>query len=660
MFKWQHKIVLILIFLGFSLLCKAQGKTDHLKANLKDLDPKERIEVLNRLAETFITDSIELCLEYYILAYDAAVKFNDVEIIIKQAEKVADLYTQLGKYNNALEYYEFSLYYAGKLPGTDQLSRIYRLKGNAYYYLGEYDKCLESHMQTLHYAEMNKDEGGIAAAYNNIGLINMKYQKFDTALEYYLKAEKMFAKTENYSNQGRAIINIGNIYYFKKEPDNALGYYQRALNIFEKINDISEIALAAQNISVIYDEKSDTKNAIHYGEKALNLYVENNDVWGITNLSKNLGYLYLRIDDIEKSEHYLAISLEHANKTNSLPLMLGTHQALTDMYEVKGDFENAFKHLKQEFYLADSISRMETTEKLTELESKYQLDQKEKENKLVWQYFTYISILSFLVVVILLFNYRLKVRSNKQLKEKNIEIENQNLKLEEINATKNKFFSIIAHDLKNPLAAFIGFMDVIQIQLNEMPKEELQANLKQVGHLAESMLDLLENLLKWGRSQAGVLEFKPTPISILELLDGALRIVSMNAQSKKIDVLVDIKEDITFVADPNMLSTVVRNLLSNAIKFTPKGGRVSITAMESENEFKLLVKDNGVGISIEDQQKLFRIDSKFRNHGTESEPGTGLGLILCKEFVEKHGGTMIVESTLNVGSTFGFSLPIGK
>jgi len=330
------------------------------------------------------------------------------------------------------------------------------------------------------------------------------------------------------------------------------------------------------------------------------------------------------------------------------------------MYEVKGDFENAFKPLKQEFYLAEGISRMETTEKLTELESKYQLDQKEKENKLVWQYFTYISILSFLVVVILLFNYRLKVRSNKQLKEKNIEIENQNLKLEEINATKNKFFSIIAHDLKNPLAAFIGFMDVIQIQLNEMPKEELQANLKQVGHLAESMLDLLENLLKWGRSQAGVLEFKPTPISILELLDGALRIVSMNAQSKKIDVLVDIKEDITFVADPNMLSTVVRNLLSNAIKFTPKGGRVSITAMESENEFILLVKDYGVGISIEDQQKLFRIDSNFRNHGTEREPGTGLGLILCKEFVEKHGGTMIVESTLNVGSTFGFSLPIGK
>lgn len=646
---------LVLVTQGF-----AQEKERITRANLKDLSPKERIDVLNQLAETFINDSIELSLEYYILAYEASLKQEDVETIINQSIKVADIYTQLGRYNNALDFYNYSLNAAGKLSATKEFSRIYRLIGNAYYYLGEYDKCLESHMESLRFAEMNKDEGGAAAAYNNIGLVYMKNQKLELALENYIKAEKVFAKIENFANQGRAIINIGNIYYFKRELENALGYYQRALHIFEKINESSEIALAAQNISVIYDEIGDTENAIFYGEKSLKLYTENTDVWGIANLSKNLGYLYLGIKDFANSEKYLLLSLEHASQTNSLPLMLGTQKALTDLYEAKGDFKKAFEHLKQEYFLADSISQMETVKKLAELESNYDLAQKEKENSLLRRYFTYISILSVFVVLILLFNYRLKVRSNKQLRDKNAEIEAQNIKLEEINATKNKFFSIIAHDLKNPLAAFIGFLDVIQLRINEMSRDELNENLNQVGALAENMFDLLENLLKWGRSQVGTLEFKPTPVSAHELIDEAVGIVKMNAKAKSIDIDVNITEDFTFIADRNMLSTVLRNLLSNAIKFTNRNGKVELSASENDSEVIFLVKDNGVGISLENQQKLFRIDSKFRTHGTEREAGTGLGLILCKEFVELHGGKLVVESTSMVGSTFGFSLPITK
>ncbi|MFP4556709.1 MAG: tetratricopeptide repeat protein [Bacteroidales bacterium] len=632
------------------------GQTDTLKATLKNLSPEERVEVYDRLAKTFENDSIELSLKYQKLSYEASVDLGEAKLMIKQAEKLADKYTHLARYNSAIEFYDKAINLAKRNDFSDNIGRLFRYLGNAYYYKGEFDKSLEAHLLSQEYAKEHNDEHGIASAYNNIGLIYMKMADYDLALENYLKSEMFFSKLENNLNHGMALINIGNIYYFKNDLPNALDYYKQALNISEEANLPSQIALASQNLSIVYQDLKNIEEALRYGVKAYNLYRENNDVYGLTNITRNVGYLYFDVDSLAKAEKLFLESIRYARQTNSLQSISDSYKALSDFYSNKGDYKRAYEYLAAQNLVVDSLYEMETDRKLAELEATHELDRQKKEHKLLQKFFILMSILALLIVFVLLFNYRVKVNANRDLKEKNVKIEEQNMELEEINATKNKFFSIIAHDLKNPLAAFIGFMDTLQEKIQDMTAQEQKENLKQVTMLAENMLDFLENLLKWGRSQVGVLEFKPENVNLNALVEQAIRIVSWNAITKNISIHNRVDDSLMVMCDKNMLLTVMRNLISNAVKFSYQGDEISITSDNKEDGVSLLVKDNGIGIPEEELDQLFKIDTRVKRPGTAKEMGTGLGLILCKEFVEYHGGNMIFHSQEGKGSVFGFTI----
>ncbi len=633
-----------------------QAQIDTLKASLKDLNPEERVEVFDRLAKTFKDDSAELSLKYQTLSYEASVDLGDTKLIIKQAEKLADKYAHLARYNAAIKFYDKAINLAKRNDFTADICRLYRYIGNAYYYKGELDKSLEAHLLSQEYAIELNDDHGIGSAYNNIGLIYMKMADYDLALENYLKSEKIFSQIENNLNHGMALINIGNIYYFQNDLHNALNYYKQALSIFENANLPSEIALASQNLSIIYQDLNQIDDALRYGLKAYRLYRENNDIYGLTNITRNVGYLYFDSDSIERAEKLFLESLQYAKQTNSLQSISNSYKALSELYSLQGDYKQAYEYLNSQNMVVDSLYEMETERKLADMEASHELDKQKKEHKLLQKFFVLMSILATLIVLILLFNYRIKVKANRQLKEKNAKIEEQNVELEEINATKNKFFSIIAHDLKNPLAAFIGFMDTLQERINDMTIEEQQENLKQVTMLAENMLDFLENLLKWGRSQVGVLEFNPQNVNMKNLVEQAIKIVSWNAISKNISIQNKVDANLMVMCDKNMLLTVLRNLISNAVKFSYQDDEILITSDTKEDGVSLLIKDNGIGISDEELSKLFKIDTRVNRPGTANETGTGLGLILCKEFVEYHGGNMIFHSQEGKGSVFGFTI----
>lgn len=656
MVKLDRNLCFLLTFLLFTFVTSLYGQPDTLSPLLKSLNPKERVEVLDRLAATFMKDSLELSLYYQLQAYKASLSQNDFSLSLTQAERVADTYTQLGQYSKGIEYYNTALGFARRINSKKDLNRIYRFIGNVYYYMGEYDKSLASHLESLEIAQELNFEPGIASSYNNIGLIHMQAGNYEVALENYQKAEKLFAKYSNSLNQGLALLNIGNIYYFRKDFITAKGYYEKALDIFSGLNDSSNIALASQNLSVIYEELQDYENALKYAQRAYHLYLESNNTWGLANITKNIAYFFIARDDISEAEFFAQKCLQYSEQTNSLHLLGNAYNLGVKVFELKEEFNNAFKYLKLQNQVVDSIYKMDTDRKLAELESKLLLEKKNKEHKLLELLFIISSFLAVIIVLIILINYRIKVKANIQLREMNKKINEQNQELAAINATKDKFFSIIAHDLKNPLSAFIGFMEVFQMRLAEMPVEEQQHNLKQLTLLAENMLDLLENLLKWGRAQAGSLDFIPEKIPLRELVNNSISVVSFNAIGKSIEIENLVDESIVIVGDKNMLSTVTRNLLSNAVKFSHIGGKISVKAERSDGFTSLLVYDFGIGVSSEDQQMLFKIDSKFRSKGTADESGTGLGLILCKEFINLHSGKMIVRSEVDKGSVFGFKL----
>lgn len=233
-------------------------------------------------------------------------------------------------------------------------------------------------------------------------------------------------------------------------------------------------------------------------------------------------------------------------------------------------------------------------------------------------------------------------------------------KLKDLNDTKDKFFGIIAHDLKNPFHNILGFSDLLVEHVQDYDKDKILRSLGFIRSSAENAHNLLENLLEWSRSQTGALEFKPQKLSVNNVFENIIKEFESASINKDIKIFNELDDEISVIGDLNMISTILRNLLSNAMKFTNRSGKIKLNAKINHDYVFISIKDNGIGIKQEKVNKLFKVSEHVSTVGTEKEKGTGLGLILCKEFVEKHGGEIFIESELNKGSTFYFSLPVFK
>ncbi|MFH1050631.1 MAG: PAS domain S-box protein [bacterium] len=232
--------------------------------------------------------------------------------------------------------------------------------------------------------------------------------------------------------------------------------------------------------------------------------------------------------------------------------------------------------------------------------------------------------------------------------------------LKNITGTKDKFYSIIAHDLRGPMGTLMKLSALLSDEFDTFDIEDRNLFLKEIKESSENVYHLLENLLTWSRSQKGVIEFNPEELNLHNLVEHVLKTQRLVAATKKILITSTIPEDIVIIADENMLKTIIRNFIGNSIKFTPEDGNIMVNQKAIDGFIQISVTDNGIGMDEETLNKLFKIDEHQSSDGTAGEKGTGLGLILCKEFVEKHGGKVFVESGIDRGSTFSFTIPAVK
>ncbi|NVO11664.1 MAG: cyclic nucleotide-binding domain-containing protein [Bacteroidales bacterium] len=246
---------------------------------------------------------------------------------------------------------------------------------------------------------------------------------------------------------------------------------------------------------------------------------------------------------------------------------------------------------------------------------------------------------------------------NREISKQKEELEAQRKTLESINVTKDKFFAIIAHDLKNPFSTVLGLSELLAKDFDSFDSEKQKVFIGQIYKYSKNTFNLLENLLQWSMLQTGRMSLRPKLISLSEIILSNIELLRGNALQKGICIESKITSEGFVYVDVGMITTVIRNLLSNAIKFTPQKGQIQIESFKESTYIKVSIKDNGIGISVEDQARLFKIDSNPTTIGTSMEKGTGLGLILCKDFVERHGGTIRVESAVGKGSTFSFTIP---
>lgn len=260
-----------------------------------------------------------------------------------------------------------------------------------------------------------------------------------------------------------------------------------------------------------------------------------------------------------------------------------------------------------------------------------------------------------------LIELKARVNTHLQIRFKNNQINDSARELQQQIAIKDKFFSIIAHDVRNPFTGIINYTKILQNQDKPFEKEELKHIFQIINNTAVQGYELLENLLKWSKSQMGSLQISPVELNLRDSVDNCIRLIRNQADDKNISVENNADSSLCIITDKEMFETIIRNLLSNAVKFTNQAGRVEVSAVVCGTETEIQISDNGIGISDEDKVKLFRIESKLQSRkGTANENGSGLGLILCFEFARELGGIITCESSEGVGTTFSIRLPFSE
>lgn len=592
------------------------------------------------------------------LALRSLNRFSESIASLKQA---AELCNQAGDFEN-----EASM--------NQQIANIYRN-------FHDLNRALEYAIKAVNIYQSHNIDLGLANSYNFIGSLHKDLRNIDLAEEYYMKAHNIWLKENDESGLSSAYNNLGIVYDEKGDDQKALEYYSKSLELSKSLEDSKGISIAFNNLGYIYIKINQLDNGIASYLKSLEISKTNNDKESYLNTCNNIAIAYLKKNDLEKSEKYVDIVLKGIKDISDITIIQETYKILSDINNKKGDYKKAFNYKTLELAYNDTLYNQQQSRNIIEMQTRFETEAKEKEIQILKkdndikqlefsrQHFfqrilIIISILFLIIIIGAALSFRIIRNSNKLLAQKNEELEFANTKLKdselnlrELNATKDKLFSIIAHDLKNPFNALMGFSDLLDRNYNFLTEEERKEYIGVISDSTQNLYKLLDNLLQWTRTQTGAITYVPESFKLFPLIKQEVDILTPNSDKKKIGIKLKISEEQFAFADKNSISTVIRNLVSNAIKFTSNGGSIEIAAKNIDNSVEISVSDSGIGIKGDDIDKIFMLDGSFTTKGTANESGTGLGLLLCKEFVEKNNGKIWVDSKKGKGSTFYFTIP---
>ena len=517
--------------------------------------------------------------------------------------------------------------------------------------------------------ELNKtlnDPDVLVLILNEMGKVKASSGKIDSAFADYQRVLKLKDELQKPDVEAEALFNLGHLYTIQGKYNEALEHHKQALSIRRSLTDKKSEALSLNDIGELYKLMGNNEKALANHVVALEIRRVLQDQHALAESYNNIGVLYFQQKNFQRAAANLQLGLAAAQESNDQHQLSRSYEYLSGCFEAAGNFKKALEY-KDEFVAINDLIRGDENEHLLlETQNKYKIEQlendrKRKEGELVVQrrfrnFLFVLVVLCIIIVVLVCYLYIIQQRSNKKLKVAHDQLNSQNLELQELNATKDKFFSIISHDLKGPLNSLTSFSSLLINHTESLSKEEIKMFASDFDKSLKNLFALLENLLEWSRSQTGNIEFVPEPFDLAAMLEENKELLKAQAQNKNITLMNESPEKVLISAHKNSINTVVRNLISNAIKFTPEGGKITLKASRQNGEAVTSIADTGVGMGQNVIDKLFRIDSKHSTKGTANEKGTGLGLILCKEFVEKNGGRIWVTSKEGEGSVFYFSL----
>ena len=607
------------------------------------------------------------------LAINIANEINDDSLIIVTNLLSAKIKVIKNDFSDVLAVLEPSLEKAIQLEDSILISECYDAFGS-YYYYSDVAKSVDYYIKSLRILEQYEEQESLLSKITNIGSLLGRIGQNEKAVEYLLRGVQIAERTKQDYVKSTIYNNLAVIYYELGDNEKSKYYLEEALVVARRLKDEPMICGIVVNLGELYQGEKQFKKAMEYYNEGLNSpAIENLPDQKIYTLH-NIATLHYDLKDYQTAIKFAEDALSIANTLNITMHNAELYKVLAESYEQERNFEEALKNQKLYKSFNDSLFNIQNTEKIAEIQAKYDFDAAENENILLKkdneiqaltiekqknQQLLLLILLVIILVSIFLISMKMNKdrKTNRLLSAKNEEIKQKSSELEKANAAKDKFFSILAHDLRNPFNSILGSLEILQNNYNELNDEERLQFIELINKSAMSTNRLLSNLLDWSMIQRGRITMEKRNNNLTDLINEAVNLHQSLALKKKITIENKVEEKLLAFFDKKTISVSLNNLINNAIKFTPENGKVAVMAFANNGNINVSVKDNGIGISADKLKSLFTIEGTKSTPGTASEPGTGLGLVLCKEFIEQNDGQIKVTSSEGKGSCFEITLP---
>ena len=590
-----------------------------------------------------------------------------LSFLLKQAYRSLDAYNQEDK---TLSFLNEAQKWVETLDNDSFRVELENCYGLLNYNRGNYGEAATRFYRGLEIADSTNRAEQKSMMLNNLGLIYIGIEEPDAAIPLYEQAYTIDSLRNDEKGQMQSLINLAICYQDKEWLDRAFSINQRALVIARNIEDtLSVVDILNNQGTIAYDEKKYDESLDFY-RQALDVYRVLNDQEGVAITYMNMGQVHLDQHNYMQAISDLEIAQELIHKYEFQSLKGELYKSFSLYYKNTGDYRKAYDYHVDFKEIQDSlvgekknflIRRLEAQynlgkkqRKILELQQQNQIQQEKIRTKNVAQKYMYFIIVIGVLGLIIVF---LLLRKERKL---SFALKNKTEELKKLNSAKDKFFSIIAHDLKNPFNALVSYTSLLKEDFDRFTREEIEQIISDLSNATEQGFKLLENLLYWTRSQTNRIKVFKTRFNFGDVYKDVEELAKPNLLEKSQKIILDTTEDQWLYADKDMISTVLRNLVFNAIKFSYRGSSIHVKSEILNGMLSVSVVDQGVGIHENDWERIFQYDENTSTAGTEGERGSGLGLIICREFVEKNGGTIGVNSTPGKGSTFYFTVPLSQ
>ncbi len=493
--------------------------------------------------------------------------------------------------------------------------------GSVSFNICDYKKAQKYFLKSIDAAEDMKDERSVAFGLNNIGIILYRLRKYRKALEYYEKSLEIKLKYDDMASISTSYNNIGLVYHSMKDPDKALRFFKKALKIDKDIDNKYALCRELSNIGLVWKSKKDLDKSLSFFKRSYKESANASYDKGMATALSNISNHYLSQKNYQNALKKAFEGEKISKKIHSNNHLLHFYEIIALSYEGEKNYKKALQYHKKFAALNEKIHSDQSHEKILEMQIKYESEKKERETEIY------------------------KIKSEE---------------LALLNSKKDRFFRIIHHDLLNPFTAMHSTAAFLIKFYEKLDSKKRKSYIEMIHSSSERLIKLMDNLFEWVKTQHGEIEYLPERVDLKEVTEYNLELLGNNINSKDIKISADFCKNCFVDADKNMTDTIIRNLIANAIKFTFSGGEIKIATKCSSKTVRFSVEDDGTGIEPENLKKLFDVSQTFSTPGTGDEKGTGLGLILVKEFLDLNNGRISVESEPGKGSKFTIELPTYK